>query len=150
MLLIPYTCPKASNVLREKVLAPMKNDEISFKVQKDELILMFGSALMEKGGSKQCHYISQRMRQLSRLLIKLNERQEGSLESFLKPASFDIVLSAVKELCEFSYGTDGSNSVKIPSLALKLGHSLNKCLLILKAKLLEREMMGSCKTAEMY
>lgn len=145
MMLIPFTCPKSSPMLNERVLKRMKNDNIAFRAQRDDLILMFGTSLIEKGGVVQPEDVSQRMRQLARLLIQLNKTQEGSLESFLKPENFDLVIMAVKSLCEFE--PQKPDEVKTPSLALKIGHALTRCLKILKGKALREkddELLKDC------
>lgn len=128
MMLLPFTCPKASLLLQESVLAKMKTDDISFLCKHDNLILMFGSAVIEKVGRKNASDVSQRMRQLARLLNVLNEEKDGPLEDFLNPCNFDLVLKSVKKLCQFSNDADnGNTSVATPSLALRLGHHLKKC-----------------------
>ena len=136
MLLLPYTCPKATSELQESVLSQMKNDNISFTCKHDDLIIMFGSSIIEKVGKKNANYVSQRMRQLARLLATLNDEEvEGNLQNFLCPEKFDLVLQGVKKLCLFSKEIgDDKQKVSIPSLALKLGHSLNKCAQILRGK----------------
>lgn len=126
MLILPYTCPKASELLQNKVISKMKDDSISFRAKKDDLIMLFGSVIIEKDGERNASYVSQRMRQLSRLLIELNKETDGELKDFLQPSMFDKVIEAVKNLCNF-YQEDDKRKVEIPSLALKLGHNLRKC-----------------------
>jgi hypothetical protein len=126
MLILPFTCPKASELLQKSVISKMKQDDISFRAKQDDLIMMFGSAIIEKNGERNAAYVSQRMRQLSRLLIQINKKVDGDLKEFLNPAKFDIVIEAVRDVCSF-YREEDRNKVAIPSLALKLGHNLRKC-----------------------
>ena len=84
-----------------------------------------------------CNGISQRMRILARLYIILQEKnkQGNSLVDFLKPDTFDLLLSCTKELGGFSYQTTEGEKVACfskPSLPLKIGYSLEKCAMILK------------------
>ncbi|KAG5873093.1 hypothetical protein JTB14_035245 [Gonioctena quinquepunctata] len=65
----------------------------------------------------------------------------------LLPKNFDIIIHAIKKLCTKSTGTP--QVYLIPSLALKLGHSLRKCAQIIRGKALregdltiDREMKG--------
>jgi hypothetical protein len=74
-------------MLQDHVLAQMKNDDIAFIAKRDDLILMFGSVLLDKNGIRQKEYVSQRMRQLAQLLLQLNTKVEGSLESFFETGS---------------------------------------------------------------
>ena len=57
------------------------------------------------------------MKELSRLLIQLKKT--------IKPSKFDVVIEAVKILCNFET-KDGQQDVRTPLLALKFGHSLKK------------------------
>ena len=56
------------------VISAMKNDSISFVARHDKIILQFGAAILENDGRKKANYVSQRMRQLARLLLKLHTR----------------------------------------------------------------------------
>ena len=58
----------------------MKNDDISKIARKDQLIVDFGSSLFEKVGSKNANYVSQRMRQVARLLQLLRQSGETLIE----------------------------------------------------------------------
>ena len=96
-LLIPYICPNASKMLQE-VISKMKDDDITFRCKHDNLIIMFGSSIIDKVGKRKSAYVSQRMRQLSRLLAVLNEEKDCKLADVINPSSFDLVVIAVKKL----------------------------------------------------
>jgi len=126
-LLLPST-HEVSRGLQERVLAMMNRDEMSILARNDPLITSYGEKLFQKHGHlEHLHqHISCKMRELARLVAAV--RQLDSIVIWLAdclcPDKFDIVIKAVKELCGFA---QLENKYKIPSLALKLGHSLKKC-----------------------
>ena len=111
----------------------MKNDSISSVARHDQLILQFGGAILEKVGTTNANYVSQRMRQLARLLLVLRARshdKEDALGDYIDTSKFDALVEAVKELCEFDQ--ESQLDIGIPSLALKLGHSIKRCAQVIK------------------
>ena len=137
MLLLHAKCPERTKQLKT-VIAAMRNDNITEVVTTDSLILDYGSSLCEKLGTAKAHDISQRMRHLAHLPTELRTLPASrlprcSLEEYLKPERFDHVVAAVKSLCSFE-DKSGKNRVGTPSLALKLGHSLKKCVYIIWGK----------------
>ena len=93
----------------------------------------FGNRLFEKHGHElQNHqYISQKLRELGRLLV-VTKNLPTSLKSIsdcVNPLNWEIVLEGVRQVA----GYDALlKKYKVPSLALKLGHSLKKCAKIIK------------------
>ena len=77
-------------------------------------------------------YISGKLRELGRLVKKLqvSDTNPPFLSAFLAPEKFDAIVEAVRSICDFDIET---NKFGVPSLALQLGHSLNKCALMQKA-----------------
>ncbi|XP_033747261.1 uncharacterized protein LOC117332456 [Pecten maximus] len=132
-LLLPLTSP--SKGLYKDVLMNLRDDEIGAKLQNDEHILKFGERLYEKiGHLQQNHqYISQRMRQLSRLLIQMKDIDPAikSVEQCISPENWESLLRAVKCVSGLNEETGFYDT---PSLPLKLGHSLQKCAKILKSE----------------
>ena len=119
--------------LFSNVLDVMKNDSISSVARHDEIILKFGAAILEKVGKKNSNYVSHRMRQLARLLTILHARsqeREVGLESFIDTAKFDNLVEAVKELCRIN--EESRLDIRIPSLALKVGHRIKHCAQVVK------------------
>ena len=55
----------------------------------------------------------------------------AQLSDFIKPEKLDVVINAVKSLSKFQF-QDGVQRVANPSLSLKVGHSLKKCVAILR------------------
>ncbi|XP_078790319.1 uncharacterized protein LOC111947145 isoform X1 [Oryzias latipes] len=109
-----------------KILAVMKDDDITSTVRSDFSILQLAQSLFNKHGQDptKFDYIRQKLRECGRLLLVL--RKEFSINTFedaVRPANFDVVITAVKKVS----GYDGEkNCYSTPSLALKLGHSLQK------------------------
>lgn len=140
LLLFPAICSDSSNVL-SKLFAAMKSDEVTLVARNDWLIKELGVLLIEKHGDKQNHFVSQKMRELARLLLQLRTTSaslDAQLSDFIKPGEFDVVVSGVKALSKFN-SEDGVQHVAIPSLSLKIGHSLKKCVNILQGHALRRK-----------
>ena len=77
----------SSNVL-PKLLAAMKSDEVTLVARNNWLIKELGVLLIEKPGDKQNHFVSQKMRELARLLLQLcttSAGLEAQLFDFIKP-----------------------------------------------------------------
>lgn len=105
----------------------MRNNTISCVPRRDQLITNFGAAILQKVGIKNANYVSQRMRQLARLVQTLrlqSKRNDACLEEFIDTSMFDAVLDAVKDLCKFD--AESRLGIGIPSLALKLGQSVKR------------------------
>ena len=128
----------ASTELQHLVLSSMINDQISACVKKDTLILTYGSFMLTSSGIKKINGISQRMRILARLLIKLREKRnepDASLVDLVKPPNFDDFIACTQELGGFSLRNEDGENISYfatPSLPLKIGYSLEKCCSLLK------------------
>ena len=118
----------------------MKSDEVTIiAARNDDLICKYGSIIAERHGQDNLQLVSQGIRHLSRLLIQLrtNNSMGIHLKDFLKPEYFDHIVASVKTLCNFEESS--AKSVGIPSLALKLGHAINKCITIQRGKALREK-----------
>ena len=76
----------------------MKIESISFLARHNKVILQFGAAILQKVGRKNTNYVSQRMRQLARLLLKLrlrSQEKEATFENFIDTSKFDNLIEAV-------------------------------------------------------
>nr|XP_054592993.1 uncharacterized protein LOC129152259 isoform X2 [Nothobranchius furzeri]XP_054592994.1 uncharacterized protein LOC129152259 isoform X2 [Nothobranchius furzeri] len=109
-----------------KILTGMKDDEISSTVRSDLSILQLAQFFFNKHGQDptKYDYIHQRLRECGRLLLML--RKDFSIHTFedaVRPANFDVVISAVKKVSGYD---EEKRCYHTPSLALKLGHSLQK------------------------
>lgn len=131
-----------SSAYKKYIVNHLRGDDVGDCCKEDNIILKFGAMLFEKYGLTQCELIRQNMRQLARLIITVKEMTSQNLKLFdlLTPQRFDIVVQGVKQLC----GRHQNDSTKrpefnIPSLALKLGHSLKKCANIERGLALRQE-----------
>nr|XP_023028017.1 uncharacterized protein LOC111516064 [Leptinotarsa decemlineata] len=103
-------------------------------------IIKLGALLFEKFSAQQHDYIRQTMRQLGRLLLQMKscDKKISSLSEALRPVFFDNLLKAVKCLCSSSFNDQIVQKYGIPSLALKIGHSLRKCAQIVRSEALRK------------
>ena len=153
-LLLPTCSVSTRDVdtqLYKNVTSSMRNDSIPSIARWDQLITNFGAAIFEKVGIKNANYVSQRMRQLAHLLQTLrlqNKRNDATLEEFIDTSMFDALVDAVKELCRFE--EESRLEIGIPSLALKLGHSLKKCAQVLKSSALRKKGEDTIKRAKRF
>ena len=129
-----YCNPDASTDLK-KILNRMNVDEVSLCVKNDELIIKYGNALctrLRRCGDQQQH-ISNKLRELGRLVLEARKCCEKikSLTDCLTPILFDFVLQAVSELSGWN---EEDGTVRVPSIGIKLGHTLKKVAKILKGE----------------
>ncbi|XP_049332973.1 uncharacterized protein LOC111195432 isoform X3 [Astyanax mexicanus] len=110
----------------KRVLSQMTYDDVYRSVQNDKCILQFGEHMFNRHGSdvNKHDYIRQKMREVGRLHLEAQKLTPlKTMEDFIIPANFSHVVSAVKMVAGFN---PEKNTYRIPSLALKLGHSLQK------------------------
>lgn len=112
----------------------MHQDKVTNIIREEKSILRLGEHLYAKHGhDKTKHeYVRQKMREIGRLI--LHSQKLGRLkriEDFYVPFNFNFVIEAVKDVAGFD---ENKNIYKIPSLALKLGHSLKKIADILECE----------------
>ena len=144
--------PKKQLVRKGRLILPMigddgvgelyeslRNGQIKVVIKHDETIkLVSQRELKRKGHDKDQHpHIRNKIRQLARLLVTLRERTgklSAHLKDFIVPGHFRDVLEATKEVAEYSPQT---NTYGKADLAQKIGHSLQTCCVLLKAKAIE-------------
>ena len=91
------------------------------------------------------------MRQLAHLLQTLrfkNKTNDATLQEYIDTSMFDALVDAVKELCRFD--AESRLDIGIPSLALKLGHSLKRCAQVLKSSALRKKDEVTIKRAKRF
>lgn len=132
-----------------KLLGVMKQDDISAVVKNDLSILQLAQSFFNKHGHDptKFEYIRQKLREVARLLLTLRrEFSIYSLEEAVKPANFHRLIRAVQMVSGYD---DESHCYQSPSLALKLGHSLNKICEIIHCRALmseDKELIASTET----
>ena len=145
--------PQASvNSNYNEILEAMKKDNIYLICKNDDTIRLLGQRETNKNGyDRDRHgYIRNRLRELARLLIELRKLpgcKSSGLSDFLKPSRFSDVVNATKAIAEYSPST---GKYGIPSLAMKIGHSLMRCCILLKAKSLEENDVVLRETSQQY
>lgn len=140
VFLLPSTASQTSALdFQHDVLADMTVDEVSLCARNDHLIISFGEKQYQKHKalSHMRQYVRTKMRELARFLIKAREEENSiqTLSDCISPAKFKTTVRAVRSLC----GIDTGKSATIPSLALKIGHSLSKCANILLSQALMQD-----------
>ncbi|XP_065921182.1 uncharacterized protein [Magallana gigas] len=135
----------------ENIFIKMRDDAVKLEIQKDPLVLQFAERLYEKNGANlhQHQYISQRLRELRRLLIQLKSDQTEitSIRTAINPINWDTLIHGIKTLAGLD---EKKNTYKTPSLPLKLGHSLSKCAKILKTNAIIEENDADRKIADNF
>lgn len=118
----------------QHVLNSMRKDEIGLVALNDKMILSFAEHLVKKHyHNKELHsFIRTKMREMARLLITVRKISPTTtnLKKCLVAQMFPVLIKAVNKVS----GLDDNARKVIPSLALKLGHSLQKCAEILRGQ----------------
>ncbi|KAM9743331.1 uncharacterized protein ACNS7B_010867 isoform 2-T2 [Menidia menidia] len=123
LLTVDFSDPGISESVRS-VLSEMVYDEVTRVVMSNRLILQFGEQMLTEHSGGKHGYVRQNLRQVARLLLEAQRTTPmQSLEDFFCPSNFPHVVSAVNALAGFD---PGSRAYGAPSLAVKLGYSLQK------------------------
>ena len=133
-----------------KLLSAMKQDEVASVVRNDFCILQFAQSLYNVHGkyTTRYDYVRQKLREVGRLLLCLRtDFSIPTLEDAVKPANFQKVVEAVKTVSGFN---EENLSYKTPTLALKLGHTLNKICDIIHCRALMAEDEELVKSTEIF
>ena len=113
-----------SEQFQKAILFPMKPDEITKLVTKDDLLMKFGEKQYSKNPeSKQNNYIRQRLRQSARLLMNLMDINESvyNMDQAIDPKIYNDVISAVRITAGFKETNFQYDAAVLP---LKIGHNL--------------------------
>ncbi|XP_053724141.1 uncharacterized protein LOC128760622 isoform X2 [Synchiropus splendidus] len=133
-----------------ELLGQMRKDNIASVVRNDFLLLQLAQSLFNKHGSDptKAEYIRTKVREMGRLLITLKEKYSiFAFDDAVKPGNFDKVIGAVKSVAGYD---EEKHSYSIPSLALKLGHSLNKMADIILCRAISAEDEVLIKATERF
>ncbi|XP_039463806.1 uncharacterized protein LOC116330566 [Oreochromis aureus] len=127
------------------ILNEMIYDDVTRAVMDDRILLQFGEYMYNHYGrdAKKHPYIRQNLRQIARLVLEAQKTTPmKKLEDFFHPSNFQRVVSAVNVLA----GYDSETKIyAAPSVAIKLGHSLQKTCSIVKDNAVKS---GDTKQAE--
>ncbi|XP_053083172.1 uncharacterized protein LOC117596717 isoform X1 [Pangasianodon hypophthalmus] len=133
-----------------KLLSAMKEDDVASVVRNDFCILQLAQSFFNKHGndSTKYEYIRQKLREIGRFLLTLRSNSHiHSLEEAVKPANFPSVVQAVKTVSGYD---EEMNCYQTPSLALKLGHTLQKVCEIIHCRALMAEDEEQIKSTETF
>ncbi|CAB4044042.1 Hypothetical predicted protein [Paramuricea clavata] len=97
-LMLAPTITGSEDEKLNRILSVMKNDPITKTVQKDPLIKAFGSVMIEKSGPKDGQFISQKMRELGRLVEGLMSVEENKKVGQALHTNDDLALKDSKNL----------------------------------------------------
>ena len=109
-----------------------KQDDIAQEIANDLLLIRVGEILIAKLGARRRNDVSQRLRQLSRLKIILNENRKSLAKcsltyyQIIDGRHFDNIIQSVRELVGTSASSEGITVFEKLGLALRLGHNLIK------------------------
>ena len=120
-----------------QILSVMQRDSIYKLSVNDELIMKFAEKLTLKHFSDRDkhEYVRAKIRELGRLLASLKSSFNiNSIREAIDPAHFQKVINCVRTVSGFDCST---GMYKTPSLALKLGHAMKKCAVLLKSAALQ-------------
>ena len=116
---------KASELLQEEVLNPMRRGEIKDIVVSDRLIIRLGEewfAKCSRNPLRRGSYTSSRMKRIAKLLLECRKikPEMSTMEEFLTPQQIDTIISA----CKILSGCEGHFTMKTPSVARRLKEDL--------------------------
>lgn len=122
----------------QNIIHGMQKDEVSFTVRNDDLICKYGNVLINRGKNNASGYVSQKMRELGRLVVAAKEIDKTitCLEDLCHVSKFQLVLKAVKRLSQYS---PSKNVFKKASTAVKIGFSLKGVTDVLIGQTLEND-----------
>jgi integrase len=151
MMMLPLPLGTSASFF-EKVISKLRDDPVSRLIRSDSLILQYGERLFSRRDIEEHSYgqINGRLRELGRLLQVLRENSEmrvSRLAQALDPVNFDLLVTTVKDLGQFSPST---NMCRKGSLVLKLSYSLKKCAHILKAEAIKNQDAESLDKCERF
>ena len=147
-LLLPS--PKGTSAKVAELLAGMLDGTTKLVARNDSLVIDYASKLVAKKGMQKKAYIRDKIREVTRFLIsmrKLEGLENVTLADCILPDRFKQCISAVKELSGFQEQT---LTYSTPSLALKLGHTLQKLAKITKRNAIEKNDDDKIKSSDYF
>jgi len=99
---------KAKKTSTQNFLGKMRDDTVRVAIEGDMRIIEYGKRLYSKYGMQNRNHISQKLRELGRLLLKVRSVSTSvrTLDDCLETRNWDIITAAVKDLA----GYDGSTT----------------------------------------
>jgi hypothetical protein len=123
--------------------ARMWEGDVKTAAKTDSLILSLAKRLLARLTLREYAYISERIRRIALLLIELRHFKPQfasySMQDFLRPCYYNVIISCIQELCGFNV-SNTDITVATPGKALKYGNDLNKLCTTMHALLLKSEV----------
>ena len=147
-LLLPP--PKGTSVQVFELLNGMSDGNIKRVAQNDSLIIDYAAKFVAKKGLSNKMCIRDKIRKITRFLLQMRE-QEGlsniSMAECITPEKFKQCVIAIKGLAGFQ---EHNMTYTTPSLALKIGHTLQKMAKLVKRNAIECKDEEKIKSADYF
>lgn len=130
------------------VLAVMNNDEVAHVVKSDATILQFGRELYESYEHTKEYHVSCKMREVGKMMYQLRKKHPAvTVYEVITGRMFDAVVEATKVTCGIK---PGQKLKSIPSLALKIGHTMKKLAVLITNAGIKRHDDETRRNGKMY
>ena len=138
--------PEVSDALK-KIFERFKVD-VSICLKLDPTIIKYGNVLCRKhyNNSDQTYHISNKLRELGRLLLKMRSTKEVKiLEHIINPSLFPLIVKSVTEMCGWN---EELKQIETPSLGIKLGQLMKKVAFLIKGEAIINGQLEKRKMAD--
>ncbi|XP_077377797.1 uncharacterized protein LOC144018956 [Festucalex cinctus] len=134
------------------VLSQMIYDDVTRLIISEPVLLSYGEDMLARHAAadgKRQAYVRQSLREMARLVLEARERTPPlrRLEDFFIPDSFPHVAAAVNVLAGYAAA---ERTYAAPSVAIKLGYSLQKVCRIVQERALERRDFHRAESAKNF
>jgi hypothetical protein len=133
-----YLLPVPPNTTSQmqRIILPMRNDDVFRAAVGDPLVMQYIDRLSNKHyhDTDKHEHVRCKLRELGRLLLQLRDHGVKTITEAVHPANFQKLTASVRKVAGFDTET---NAFGTPSLALKLGHAMKKCAMILLSEALQ-------------
>ena len=119
----------------KKLINGMRRGPIRMIIRNDNIIKSYAAKLLSRTAHNKSHlkYIRARLRELARLLMNIRQTntylRDAQLYTVICPKNFDTVVQSVRTIAGYD---DIHHEYKAPSLAMKIGYSINRCAILKK------------------
>lgn len=130
-------------------LRKMNHDAVTSVLKTDQCLLEFGHRLFKKHGKRisQHQYIRQKLRELCRLVLEARKVQPvETVKNLIKPENYSNVVAATRNLAGYNQTRNNYH----PSIAIKVGRTLNSLALFIKSEALKSNDKQAVKDAEAF
>ena len=105
-----------------EIIGRMSSDEHLFLIKSDELLMLYGYTMFEKSGSSRFDEISNKLRNVARLISEFRKRHDSTISAveLIDPSQWENIISCMKKLVKHG----GCEDVGVPTLLLRLRRSL--------------------------